>query len=84
MATGRSIDSTTVLNTIFSNNIVINLYAELTQYNKPTIITKTQLTIKYAKKVEKIIPSISETGLYFDLRNEKTNINGKSISFNVL
>lgn len=84
MATGRSIDSTTVLNTIFSNNIVINLYAELTQYNKPTIITKTQLTIKYAKKVEKIIPSISETGLYFDLRNEKTNTNGKSISFNVL
>ena len=84
MATGRSIDSTTVLNTIFSNNIVINLYAELTQYNKPTITTKTQLTIKYAKKVEKIIPSISETGLYFDLRNEKTNTNGKSISFNVL
>lgn len=84
MATGRSIDSTTVLNTIFSNNIVINLYAELTQYNKPTITTKTQLTIKYAKKVEKIIPSISETGLYFDLRNEKTNTNGKSITFNVL
>lgn len=84
MATGRSIDSTTVLNTIFSNNIVINIYAELTQYNKPTITTKTQLTIKYAKKVEKIIPSISETGLYFDLRNEKTNTNGKSISFNVL
>ena len=84
MASGRSIDSTTVLNTIFSNNIVINLYAELRQYNKPTITTKTQLTIKYAKKVEKIIPSISETGLYFDLRNEKTNTNGKSISFNVL
>ncbi len=82
--TDTAIDSKTIIDAIFSRNIVIDIYAQLKQYSKPIVTTKTQLTIKKAQAVEKIIPSVGESGLYFDTRLINENNVGKTITFNVL
>lgn len=83
--TGISINANDVIEQIFANNVVATIYATLNQYNKPTISTSASITIKYATQVEKIIPSTSENGIYFDIRKtSQPNYKGETITFNVL
>lgn len=82
--TGATVDTSQVINSIFANNVVITVYGSLKQYTKPTISDSTTITLRYAQKVEKIIPSSSATGLYFDTRDLTADYEGQKIIFNVL
>ncbi len=81
---GISVDSAQIIKSIFEQNIVVTIYAELHQYGKPAITTSATITIKNATKVDKIIPSSDVNGVYFDLRKISDDYEGYPITFNVL
>ena len=82
---GVSIPYDQVINSIFANNVIVTFYATLQQYEKPAITASSTITIRNATKVEKIIPSTSSTGVYFDIRKtQDPNYAGETITFNVL
>lgn len=79
--TGATVDTSQIINNIFSKNVTVSVYGSLQQYNKPPISDSTNIILKYAQKVEKIIPSTSDTGIYFDTRKQN---DGETITFNIL
>lgn len=82
---GVAIPYDQVINSIFANNVIVTFYATLQQYEKPAITASSTITIQNATKVEKIIPSTSSTGVYFDIRKtQDSNYAGETITFNVL
>lgn len=81
---GGKISVKEVVNNIFSNNVIVTVYGGLKQYDKPMVADSTNIVIRSAKKVEKIIPSTSESGIYFDTRKLTADYTGQLVSFTVL
>lgn len=72
-----------MISRLYQNPIVVKYYAYVQQFNKEPIIKMGNVTITRATKVENIIPSVNEDGLYFDNYHEDST-QLKSITFNVL
>ena len=78
----------TIISNVYKRqqDLIAVVSASLQQYNKPLITSNVNVRIKYAEKINNIITSIDENGIYFDSRdytisNGEIIGDGKEVSF---